>query len=181
MLLNYLPYFMQDVKEIKKIMSISQPEINILNKNTEILLKDFFVVGASETATKHYEAMLGIIPKLTDTLEKRQYDILVLYNQTLPFTLETLQQKLDAICGKDGYTINLLYEKFIINVKLALNKAQLLITVTNLLEWIVPVNLIINVTIDYNTWKDFGKVKWAEANKYSWNEIKESEEIKNKV
>lgn len=181
MLLDYLPYFMQDVKEIKKIMNISQPEIDLLNENSEILLNDFFVVGASEIATKHYENMLGIIPKLTDTLEKRQYDILVLYNQTLPFTLETLMQKLDAICGKDGYTINLSYEKFILNVKLALSKSELLITVTNLLEWIVPVNLIINVTVDYNIWKDFGKLKWNEANKYSWNEIKENEEIKNKI
>ena len=93
MLIDYLPYFMKDIIEIEKVMNISQPEVDNLQLDTENLLNDFFVIGSSEEATKHYEKILDIIPKLTDSLEKRQYDILVLYNQTLPFTLESLQQK----------------------------------------------------------------------------------------
>ena len=125
--------------------------------------------------------MLEIVPKLIDSLEKRQYDILVLYNQTLPFTLESLQEKLNAICGEDGYTLEMIYDKFILNIKLSLLKKHLFFTINNLLEWIVPVNLIINFSLDYNVWGDLSKYKWGEINKYIWGEIKESEEIKNKV
>ena len=178
MLLDYLPYFMQDVEEIKKIMHISEPEIENIDKNIEKILNDFFVIGASEIGTKHYEKMLGIIPKLTDSLEKRQYDILILYNQTLPFTLETLKEKLNAICGENGYTLNMIYDKFILDIKLALNKKELFLTVNNLLEKIVPVNLILNINVDYNIWRDLGKYKWIDAGKYRWGEIKECEEIK---
>ncbi len=181
MLIDYLPYFMKDIIEIEKVMNISQPEVDNLQLDTENLLNDFFVIGSSEEATKHYEKILDIIPKLTDSLEKRQYDILVLYNQTLPFTLESLQQKLTAICGEDGYTLNMIYEKFILDIKLELNKKHLFFTVSNLLEWIVPVNIILNLYVNYNIWKDLCKYKWGEVKTYKWSQIKEDEGIKNKV
>ena len=140
----------------------------------------FFVVGSSEEGTKHYEKMLNTIPKLSDSLEKRQYDILAIYNQTLPFTLESLIQKLNAICGEDGYTVDMICDKFILNIRLSLNKKELFATVNNLLEWIVPVNLMINFNLDYNIWKNLNKFTWGNVSKFKWREIKESEEIKNK-
>ena len=71
MLLNYLPKFMQDIEEIKKIMDISEPEIVNIEENIELILKDFFVIDSSEEGTKHYEKIVQIIPKLTDSLENR--------------------------------------------------------------------------------------------------------------
>lgn len=181
MLLDYLPFFMQNVEEIKKIMEVSQPEVENINQNLKILLQDLFVLNSTENATKHYEKMFNIIPKFSDTLEKRQLDILVLYNQILPFTLETLKEKLNAICGENGYTLNIIYEKFILNVKLVLDKKSLIFTVEDLLERIVPVNIIINISIDYNVWKDLNIYNWKSLNIYRWGDIKECESIKNKV
>ena len=181
MLIDYLPYFMQDIREVEKVMNISQPGVDNLQLDTENLLNDFFVIGSSEEATKHYEKILDIIPKLTDSLEKRQYDILVLYNQTLPFTLESLQQKLTAICGEDGYILNMFYEKFTLDIKLQLDRKHLFFTVSNLLEWIVPVNIVLELYVNYNIWSDLSKYKWGEVKTYKWSEIKENEEIRNKV
>lgn len=178
MLIDYLPPFMQDVKEIKKIMNISQPEIEKINENIENILKDFFVMEASEEGVKRYEKIVKIKPKLTDTLDKRKYDILSVYNQTLPFTLETLKQRLNALCGENGYFINISYNEFMLNLTLKLNNIKLLNTVSNMLENIVPVNMIINIYIDYNKWQDFCKLKWVQAKLYKWGDIKESEEIK---
>lgn len=181
MLIDYLPEFMQNVEEIFTIMNISQPEVDNINQNIKKILTDLFVIGCSKEATKHYEQIVNIIPKLTDSLEKRQYDILAIYNQTLPFTLESLQEKLEAICEKDGYAIEMIYEKFILNVELSLAKKHLELTVMNLLEYIVPVNLIINLTIDYNKWKDLNKHKWKNLKNYRWADIKESNDIKNGI
>lgn len=180
-LYEYLPFFVYNTKEFKELFKILQPKIDNLFIETDKRLTDMFVLGCSEYAVKRYEKIVGIMPKLTDSLEKRQYDILVLYNQTLPFTLESLQKKLNAICGEDGYTLEMIYDKFILNIKLSLFKKHLFFTINNLLEWIVPVNLIINFSLDYNVWGDLSKYKWGEINKYRWGEIKESEEIKNKV
>ena len=181
MLIDYLPNFMKDVEEMAIIMNASEPEIENINDNIDGILADLFVIGCSQEATKRYERIVQIIPKLTDSLEKRQYDILAIYNQTLPFTLESLQEKLNAICDKDGYTIEMIYEKFILNVQLILSKKHLELTVRNLLEWIVPVNLIINLTIDYNKWKDLKKYRWKDLKKYRWFDIKESKDIKNGI
>ncbi|WP_250278896.1 putative phage tail protein [[Clostridium] colinum] len=178
MLINYLPQFMQDIEEIKSIMFVTEEEVNYLNQDIESILNDFFIIGSSKIATKHYEKMLEITPKLTDSIEKRQYDILAIYNQTLPFTLENLQNSLDSICGEKNYSINMIYDKFILNIILALNKKELFEVVNNLLERIVPMNLIINLSIDYNVWKDLNKFKWKDIKKYKWCDIKESQEIK---
>ena len=179
MLIDYLPPFMQQVEEIKKIMNISPPEIEKINENIQNILKDFFVMDASEQGVKTYEKILKITPKLTDTLDKRKYDILSIYNQTLPFTLETLKQRLNALCGENGYIVNICYSDFVLNLTLKLNNIKLLSTVSNMLENIVPVNMVINIYIDYNKWKDFCKLKWSQAKLYKWGDIKESEEIKN--
>ena len=178
MLLSYLPKFMQDVEEIQQVMYSTQPEIENINKNIENILKDFFVLDTSVEGIKHYEKIVQIIPKLTDSLEKRKYDILAIYNQILPFTLEGLKEKLNVICGEDGYTIDMIYDKFILNVRISLEKKELFLTVNNLLEMIVPVNLIINFNIDYNIWKDLNKVTWRRLNSIKWKDVKEDKGIK---
>ena len=97
----------------------------------------------------------------------------------MPFTLETLKQRLNALCGENGYIVNICYSDFVLNLTLKLNNIKLLSTVSNMLENIVPVNMVINIYIDYNKWKDFCKLKWSQAKLYKWGDIKESEEIKN--
>lgn len=173
MLLKYLPKFMQDIEEIQKIMETSEIELENINLNLGEILKDLFIIGASEKGIKHYEKMLGIAPKLTDSLEKRQYDILSIYNRVLPFTYETLIEKLNMICGEKGYIINIFYDKFLLNVKLKLYKKDLYTTVANMLEEIVPVNISLRIDIDYNVWKKLNNISWQEASNCSWRDIKE--------
>ena len=181
MLLKYLPEFMQDIQEIKEIMLSVEPEIENINNTIESLLKDFFILDSSLEATKHYENILKIVPKLTDDLKKRQYDILSVYNQTLPFTFETLKEKLNLICGKNGYTINISYDEFTLNIKLSLGKKEMFTIVDRMLENIVPVNLIIDLKMDYNVWKDLGKCNWENLYDIRWKDIKEEEKIKGSI
>lgn len=177
MLLDYLPKFMQSISEIKKIMIVCEPEINQINENIDLILRDLFVYGSTQTGTEHYEKMLKITPKKNDSLKKRQYDILALYNQTLPFTLETLKYKLNAICGENGYTLEMIYEEFLLKVRVLLEKKETIYTVENLLEAIVPVNIQLDSSLDFNLWKHLTPYTWKSLSRIDWKYIKEDEII----
>lgn len=106
-LYEYLPFFVYNTKEFIELFKILQPKIDSLFIETDKRLTDMFVLGCSEYATKRYEKIVGIMPKLTDSLEKRQLDILAIYNEVPPFTYERLEEMLEALLGKDGFKMSL--------------------------------------------------------------------------
>ena len=87
-LYEYLPFFVYNTKEFKELFKILQPKMDNLFIETDKRLTDMFVLGCSEHAVKRYEKIVGIMPKLTDSLEKRQLDILAIYNEVPPFTYD---------------------------------------------------------------------------------------------
>ncbi len=173
MLLNYLPKFLQEIEEIKTIMEISEPEVKQIYVEIENILKDLFVLDATENGVIHYEKILSIFPKFTDSLEKRKNDILAIYNRVLPFTYKTLIQKLNSMCGEENYIIDLDYDNFSLYIKLNLEKKDVYQSVRNMLEDIVPVNIFIKFVLDYNTWGKISKFRWKDIEVDTWEEIKE--------
>ncbi|MDE6357641.1 MAG: YmfQ family protein, partial [Eubacteriales bacterium] len=118
MLINYLPKFLADIEEIKAIMDSCQGNIDNIEIELDNILKDLFVKDATLNGIERYENMLDILPKLTDSLEIRKANILLKYNQTLPFTLENLILMLNSVCGENNYTIKIIYEEFKINIRI---------------------------------------------------------------
>lgn len=179
MLLDYLPPFMQDIREINKIMTVYDPEMDLLYQYVLDILNSMFVLETNEFTITLYEDMLGVVPKLTDSLQKRQADILAIYNYILPFTYENLILLLNSMCGEDGYTIDLNYKKFLLSIELSIQNAYLFDSVMQTLEKVVPMNILFELTIDYNVWSDLLDNTWSQASNYTWSNIRESEELKN--
>lgn len=178
LLLDYLPPFMQNVKEINKIMTINNPEVEVLYQYVEDILNSMYVMETNYYTITLYENMLDVIPKLTDTLLKRQEDILAIYNYLAPFTYEILLGMLDDLCNIGGYKSELIYKDFLLLIELNIENIYLEETVNQLLEKVVPMNILFELTIDYNVWIDLLDNSWLQASKYTWDNIKESEELK---
>ena len=140
-LYEYLPFFVYNTKEFKELFKILQPKIDSLFIETDKRLTDMFVLGCSEYATKRYEKIVGIMPKLTDSLEKRQLDILAIYNEVPPFTYERLYEMLESLLGKDGFKMSLDIPNYYLKIVLKRDKLQFIKQVNDMLERIVPVIL----------------------------------------
>lgn len=175
LLKEYLPSFVADTKEFKELHKVCQPEVNNLFNESNNRLIDMFVLGCSEYATKRYEKIVGTIPKLTDTLEKRQLDILAIYNEVPPFTYERLFEMLTSLLGVDGFKIYLDIPKFYLKVTLSKKNIQFKNQVNDMLERIVPVNIILDYDIDWNTWGDLKPFTWGKMYTATWKEAKEDE------
>lgn len=150
-LIDYLPEFMQEYKEIREILDKEQKQTEILWKAADSLLSEAFIQDASEHGVSRWESVLDIQPKDQDSLEVRRFRVTGRLNEDLPYTMRTFKRQLTALCGKDGYTTELQSEKYTLKVVVALTSKALLEEVKVLAERVVPLNLILEISLMYNT------------------------------
>lgn len=149
-LIDYLPPIVQEIREIKEIMKAAQPEMVKIWQAYEDMLSDQFIEDATEYGVKRWEKILHITPKATDTLEARKFTILTRFNEQLPFTMVTLNNQLETLCGEDGFTLTLDHNNYTLYVQVALVAKSNFDDVDRLLDRVVPANMVINISLKYN-------------------------------
>lgn len=150
-LIEYLPEFLRDVKEYQAILKMAeQPEMVELWEAEENALKDQFIVDATENGISRWEKILGITPKATDSLDVRRFSILARINEQIPFTLTTLKEQLESLCGEDSYDVNLDAPNYTLSVRIALTAESSFDDVKLFLKRVVPCNLIVDLSLKYN-------------------------------
>ena len=172
LLIDYLPPFVQEFQEIKKIMEVEQPEIDNLWESCGNALNDQFVLYATENGVRRWEKIMGIAPKDTDTIDERKFRILSKMNQELPYTLYKLKEALTTLCGANNFSINLQPEIYHIEVKLALSNANNYQDIVNLLKKMIPANLTQHVQIMYNGYKNFNGYTHSELRVKTHDELR---------
>lgn len=149
-LIDYLPLFVQEYAEIKEIMRAEQMAVVKAWADAEDAMNDQFILGATENGVNRWERILKITPKATFTLDERKFQILAHWNKKLPYTLEVLKYALDTLCGQDGYMLKLDPDRYKLIVKLALENENNMDAVRDLLENMVPANIICSIQM-FNT------------------------------
>ena len=172
-LIDYLPEFLREVKEYKAILTDAvEPEVVKLFQAIDDVLNDQFIETASEYSIARWEKMLKIAPKSTYTLDDRKFAILTKMNEQPPYTMEALKQKLEYLCGKNGYSVEVDVEKFILKVRIALTSRNSFDDVCALLERIVPSNMIIDASLMYNQHKAFAKYTNGQLTAYTHDQMR---------
>ncbi len=150
-ILNYLPEFLWEFREFKELAAAENPELLSLWGILEDVLKDQFVGDSTENGIKRWETILKVFPKGSDTLDVRKFRILARLNEKLPYTKRTLERQLAVLCGEEGYSVNLKNDKYTLVVRVELTAKEKFNEVNSLLRRIVPANLLIDLSLLYNT------------------------------
>lgn len=149
-LLSYVPPVLWDVLEFQLLTEAAQVAFDRLSKETGSLLGSSFFDDADEVGVQRYETLLGLLPRTGDTLETRRFRVKAKFNEQLPFTYRTLEQQLTALCGADGFTLELNGNQFLLAVQVDLLAKQNFQSVAELLERVVPANLRIDLRLHTN-------------------------------
>lgn len=173
MLIDYLPEFMQELKEIEVLLNAENEDIVAYKKSIEEVFKNQYFLEAEGEWLKHFEDMLGIVPKLTDSLETRRFRIFARFNESLPYTEITLNRQLETLCGKGGYKMTLVYSEYKLVVKIALISKGMFDEVNKMLRKIAPANLIVDLTLLYNQHLHFEGMTHEEMEKYRHIDLRE--------
>lgn len=100
-LIEYLPPFIADYREMQEIMSAENPEFVLTAKEYDRLLDNQFIISCDEVGISRFEKILGIVPTANDTLQSRISRVLIRWNDTAPYTWKAFLQKLQTLCGDD--------------------------------------------------------------------------------
>lgn len=171
-LIDYLPPVLKEVREFKLIFQSEQPEIADLWGSIDNALNDQFVIDATEYGVGRWEKILGIVPKVTESLDSRKFRILTRLNERLPHTVRVLEQQLETLCGKDGYIMDLNENKYRLEIRIELSKKRVLEEITSFVKRIIPANLILIVDLEYNKHCTFSGHTYEFLKRYTHEQLK---------
>ena len=166
---------MKSFGEMKEIFKSVQIETDEMENGIRFVLNNAFIETADEYGIAKYEKVLGILPSDDDDLEVRRMRVKIRWNDYLPYTVATLREKLDTICGVGMYTLSMDLENYQIDVLTQLVSPTILDEVTMLLEKILPAEMVYSVGQLFNTWDLFGAYKWGVLVSKTWDEVKSDE------
>lgn len=104
-LIKHLPEYVQKYKHIQYIMDRLDPEIRLLENETEIIKDNQFISNCNETGISMFENLLGIYPSIDDVLETRIERALLKWRDYPPYTYKYLVNVLNDLYGEENYEI----------------------------------------------------------------------------
>jgi hypothetical protein len=149
-IMDLWPPIMQELREFQKIAEIEDAFFEKLWQEIENIVDDQFIQTATEKGIARRERMLKISPFADDTLETRRFRVQGVWNDKLPYTYRVLLERLNSLCGPDGYVMELNAEEYSLNIKIELTKKRMFDEVVRIAQQIVPANIVITVELRYN-------------------------------
>lgn len=144
-LLKYLPFFMQEYREIRNIMETENPEFNLFWEKLREIFGNQFIEYCNEEGISKFEKMLGIYHDESDILENRIVNVLFYWNNQIKYTWRVLIEQLNRYCGSpDMYNLSLDNNRYILNINTYFENDLKYHGLNILLRNTIPANLGIN-------------------------------------
>lgn len=142
-LLDYLPVYLKEYKILSNILKTQTIYLEDMEKDLLFLIENSFVITASEEGVDRFEKMLSIKPFSSDTLEVRKQRILNKLGAKLPYTLETLKEKIEAVIGQN-YEVCINYESFCFSIISTVDQLEKGKLIEEILDEYIPANILIS-------------------------------------
>lgn len=142
---NYLPLYIQEYREMWKLMQAENPEFQLASDQSEVLKNNLFIETCDEKGISRFESIMGIYPLDTDTLQSRISRVLTRWNEKLPYTYFYLLSKLNSLCGTNNYKIVRNINKYEMDITTYLELSGQVEELDYLLNNIIPANILLKV------------------------------------
>lgn len=172
-IIGYLPDVLKEVEEIKALNYVENP---ILEEEWRLAfqqLENQFVMYADEYGISRYEKMLGIRYNPTEDIETRRLRILTRMKEQVPYTFKVLDNILESLLGEGNYVLERDVALKNIDVFVELTVNSQVVIIEEMLERILPANMIYNVSERFNKHSYVGQFKHLDLMNYTHKEIRE--------
>lgn len=145
-LLKKLPVYHRQIYEYQQIAGAQTPELEALLIAIDFVLDNWFIETASEYGIARQEKIAGITPEAGIDLETRRYILLSKMTEKIPYTDDTLEERLASMCGgEDYYSVMRDYLNYKINVTTKVVDKGAFDEICNALVKMLPCNLILTI------------------------------------
>ncbi len=150
-LFDALPPVLQRVRELARITGIEQELFDEAERQMARVLSEQFSAVAGEYGIGRWEELLGVMPSAGALLEERRRIVQLRLSEQLPFTMRRLREMLAGVAPEDEYMLELIPEEYLLKVRLALSGKMYLAEMANVLRRVLPANMVLDLTLLYNT------------------------------
>lgn len=166
-ILEYLPEVFRDIAEIKAHAAAEKPELEALWAAVDNAYNDQFLYTMSENGISRWEKMIGITPMGTDTVEDRRFRVINRLNAQLPYSYKMLEAHLIQMCGEKGYIMSYNKDTFTLTIKIALTSKKQFDEILELINDMIPLNVILDYDLMYNKHNALNGYTYAELSAYT--------------
>lgn len=172
-ILEHWPPILQQIREFQEIAKVENPYLTWLWNKIEEILDNQFIVTANEEGLSRYENMLSLDVPATDTIETRRFRLLTRYQEQVPYTYKVLIQLLDSLLGEGKYIIERDAADKTLTVKIELTVKGQFDAVEEMLERIVPQNVVLLVELRFNQHYKFESFTHDDLTAYTHKQLRE--------
>lgn len=148
-IIEYMPNFLQDVREFKIISNSEDEELEKLKIQIDNILKEVIVNTSKDYGLRRYEKIYNI-NVVSDDIEVRRRNVLSKMNNKIPFSLKWLDNKLKQLVGEGNYKINIDYNNYKLIISVFYLFENIKDTLQKELIYLLPANLIIQMNLFSN-------------------------------
>lgn len=143
-LLEYLPNFMQEYREIRQIMKSEEPEFKTLWDLFKKVFNNQFIQYCDEDGISKFEEMLNLHRYENDTLEIRIFRVLTYWNDQIPYTWRVLVNRMNQLCGAGNYELKPNFNAYELGIITKFDDVKKYDELNSMLKTILPANLGFN-------------------------------------
>lgn len=148
-LIDYMPNFLQDVREFNIISSLEDDELEKLKLHIDNILKEIVVNTSEDYGLQRYEKIYNIDVVSAD-IDVRRFNIISKINNKAPFTYKWLDNKLKQLVGENNYKINIEYDNYKVIISIVYLFGDIVNNLQKDLKQLLPANLIIQINLFSN-------------------------------
>lgn len=140
-LIEHLPLFLQEFRELYSILDTENPEFKYLFDESEKIKNNQFIKTCDLVGIKKFENILNITPGKNDDLEARILRVLSRWNDIDPYTYKALIKKLIQLCNGENFSINSDFKNYRLEIITHLELAGQVDELQYLLGYMLPMNI----------------------------------------
>mgnify|MGYP001024787577 CR=1 FL=1 len=152
---QYLPEVIKHNREFEALHNAQNPQIHAIWQALEVVFNNEFLESLTEYGCQRWEGILNIIPQKSETLESRRKNIWIRFNENLPYTWKRLVKLMDAICGENGYTMELYHNEYFLDVSVKLTEQNLnghmIKQIVEMFQRVLPANIAYEKKFNYDS------------------------------
>lgn len=171
-LIDYLPQVLKEIYEFKVLSDVGDNELIKLKENIDGIFREMFVYTAEDEGLSRLEEILNLTSGVNDSVDFRRFQILAKLNGGN----RNLMKRIEVLVGED-FIVDYYWREYKLVVKLPLKNKKYLNAVKDMLDNTVPLNLIIEAVLKYNTYGMLKDKNWTygDLKGKSYKQLREEE------
>ena len=172
---GYFPLHIENMEEFQQIATSYNDLIEEVWQELERTYDNNYLDTMDAVECSRHEEILGIHPNPGDSLDDRRRRIKGYYASDLPYTKLKLNESLKAMCGDGFYHLTVNTVEKTVTVGLELESVPMISIVTEILQRMVPADMVIRVYVIYNRYREFKTHTHGQLRAYSHLQIRQAE------